>query len=136
LPSLSIREGPDGRVLVYCFAGCALAAILAALGLASRDLFAGPPPSPQQAAALRLAREVREQAERAQRQTRRDAWDCVRKWEAVVNALGAKLAHRPDDESLGRIFHTACDRMRESETLAKDWNPAQTASAQGEESSR
>ena len=32
-PSLSVAEGQDGRVLVHCFAGCALTQILAALRL-------------------------------------------------------------------------------------------------------
>ena len=39
-PSLSIDVGDDGRVLVTCHAGCALDAILAALDLEPRDLFA------------------------------------------------------------------------------------------------
>lgn len=38
-PSLSIRETPDGRVLLYCFAGCTTEAVLAALGLSFNDLF-------------------------------------------------------------------------------------------------
>ncbi|MCX6359839.1 MAG: hypothetical protein NT029_08540 [Armatimonadetes bacterium] len=37
-PSLSVRVAPDGRVLVHCFAGCPLDAVLAALGLRLRDL--------------------------------------------------------------------------------------------------
>jgi putative DNA primase/helicase len=36
--SLSIRE-LDGRILLHCFAGCAVEAICAALGLSVRDLF-------------------------------------------------------------------------------------------------
>lgn len=36
---LSIAEGADGRALVYCFAGCDLDDILAAIRLESRDLF-------------------------------------------------------------------------------------------------
>lgn len=39
-PSLSIREGRDGRVLLKCFAGCSTGAIAEALGLKLRDLFA------------------------------------------------------------------------------------------------
>lgn len=39
-PSLSIREGDDGRVLLRCFAGCTFDALCAALGLAQSDLFA------------------------------------------------------------------------------------------------
>jgi hypothetical protein len=42
-PSLSIREGRDGRTLVRCFAGCEPAAIAKALGLQVSDLFADAP---------------------------------------------------------------------------------------------
>ncbi len=38
-PSLSIAQGDDGRVLLRCHAGCETAAVVAALGLAMRDLF-------------------------------------------------------------------------------------------------
>ena len=38
-PSLSIREMPDGRVLLRDFAGCSAAAIVSAIGLQLRDLF-------------------------------------------------------------------------------------------------
>ncbi|MCA9312357.1 MAG: hypothetical protein KDA21_14180, partial [Phycisphaerales bacterium] len=38
-PSLSIREGKDGRVLIKCHAGCTNPEILTAIGLAQRDLF-------------------------------------------------------------------------------------------------
>ena len=42
-PSLSIREGDDGRVLLHCFAGCEVSAIAAAVGMSLTDLF---PPKP------------------------------------------------------------------------------------------
>src|SRR5262245_61182843 len=38
-PSLSIGVGDDGRVLLHCWAGCTVQAILGALGLELRDLF-------------------------------------------------------------------------------------------------
>jgi hypothetical protein len=38
-PSLSIDEGADGRALIKCHAGCDNTAILASLGMKSRDLF-------------------------------------------------------------------------------------------------
>ena len=38
-PSLSIAEGPDGRVLLRCHAGCETEAVVRALGLSMRDLF-------------------------------------------------------------------------------------------------
>jgi AAA domain len=37
--SLSISEGADGRVLINCFAGCTLDAVLSATGLTKKDLF-------------------------------------------------------------------------------------------------
>jgi hypothetical protein len=37
-PSLSIREDSDGKVLVYCFAGCDTSKVLAAVGLTVKDL--------------------------------------------------------------------------------------------------
>jgi len=37
-PSLSIRELPDGRVLVHCFGGCPVASIVGAVGLSFADL--------------------------------------------------------------------------------------------------
>ncbi|MBA2252817.1 MAG: hypothetical protein H0W13_08955 [Nitrospirales bacterium] len=40
-PSLHIRQGDDGRVLVHCFSGCRPHEICAALGLKLRDLFIG-----------------------------------------------------------------------------------------------
>ncbi len=51
-PSLSLREGEDGRVLVHCHAGCTTAAVVAAIGLTMADLFPPsntprrPPPAP------------------------------------------------------------------------------------------
>lgn len=38
-PSLSVREGDDGRALLYCFAGCAGVEIIDALRLEWSDLF-------------------------------------------------------------------------------------------------
>lgn len=44
-PSLSIREGDDGRVLIHCFTGCSVPDIVAALGLQMGDLFAQSTPA-------------------------------------------------------------------------------------------
>jgi hypothetical protein len=38
-PSLSIRELEDERVLVHCFAGCDVQAVVAAVGMSLEDLF-------------------------------------------------------------------------------------------------
>lgn len=40
-PSLSVKEGRDGRLLLNCFAGCKFRDILAAVGLTEADAFAG-----------------------------------------------------------------------------------------------
>jgi putative DNA primase/helicase len=39
IPSLSIGEGDDGRVLLHCWAGCETRDVVAALRLTWRDLF-------------------------------------------------------------------------------------------------
>ena len=38
-PSLSIRETPDGAVLLHCFAGCEVRDVVAAMGLELHELF-------------------------------------------------------------------------------------------------
>lgn len=38
--SLSVARGDDGRILLHCHAGCPIDAVLTALGLKARDLFA------------------------------------------------------------------------------------------------
>lgn len=38
-PSLSIREGSDGRILLHCFAGCSVDQVVGAMGLKIVDLF-------------------------------------------------------------------------------------------------
>lgn len=38
-PSLAIRELPDGRILIHCFTGCSVDAVVSAIGLELSDLF-------------------------------------------------------------------------------------------------
>lgn len=124
-PSLSIASGRDVRVLLHCWAGCSLDAVLKASGLTMRDLFAGEPPTPQQVALWSQAREAKAARERRERRAYRQAWQRVRRLEAIVNALGGKLAQKPDDAELGRLFHRACDRLHEVETTANEKRPAE-----------
>ena len=42
-PSLSIRELDDGRVLIHCFGGCPVDAVVVALGLQLQDLYPDQP---------------------------------------------------------------------------------------------
>ena len=51
-PSLTIREGHDGRILMYCHAGCSYSSIAAAIGASPKDLAGDgrrwePPPRPE-----------------------------------------------------------------------------------------
>lgn len=57
-PSLSVRETPDGAVLLHCFAGCTPTEITGALGLDMADLFPPretPPNAPKRVARLLTA---------------------------------------------------------------------------------
>ena len=60
-PSLSIREGADGRILLHDFGGCTPGEIVAALSLELKDLFADTPlskgqrPAPKPVRVDRLA---------------------------------------------------------------------------------
>jgi hypothetical protein len=70
-PSLSIGIGRDGRVLLNCFAGCTLSAILKAAGLRMPDLF--PKGRALSPAELRRAEDEREQRDTyRQRERKRD----------------------------------------------------------------
>ena len=114
-PSLSIRDGQDGRVLVHCFAGCSVDAILSALQLSRRDLYSGPMPSPAEQEALRLVREWREHRVRERRKAHGPACDRVRRWEAIRDALGAKLMLAPENDALAVAFDRALVKLREAE---------------------
>jgi hypothetical protein len=118
-PSLNIREGRDGRVLLNCFAGCPLTAILMSADLHLRDLFQGPPPSLAEARRLQEDRVARERVSQAQRQAARTARARYHRLQSVVDSLGAKLARRPDDapdgDKMTQLFHETLSRLREAE---------------------
>lgn len=123
--SLSIREGSEGRTLVHCFAGCSVASVLTALYLRPRDLFAGPPPSPVQAARLEVERKDKERRASRLRVEDRRKRNEVRMLAQAVDAIGARLALNPDDAALGALFHKACDRLHLAEIDAEE-RPAST----------
>lgn len=55
-PSLTLSIGQDGRILLFCHAGCRLEDVCAALGIRVRDLFPGPRPTRRTSQeAIRLA---------------------------------------------------------------------------------
>lgn len=118
-PSLSIATGRDGRVLLNCFGGCALADVLKALGLSMRDLFAGEPPTREQRASLAWQQQAQAEQRHRERQTRQQACERVCKLEEISNALAAKLAHSPEDAAEGgaltRLYHETLGSLREAE---------------------
>jgi len=73
--SLSLGEGRDGRVLLRCFAGCDVSAVVASLGLEVADLF---PP--------RLV-----DASPEGKNARRESWQAVG-WGAALNVLAREAA--------------------------------------------
>jgi hypothetical protein len=115
-PSLSIQEGDGGRTLLRCWAGCSLDSILKELNLSRRDLFSGPSPHPAHIAAMHAAKREREAQSRAERQTRLTAIRKAEKLQSIVNALGGKLVHNPENDSLVALFHQTCDLLHNAET--------------------
>lgn len=122
-PSLSIREGRDGRVLLYCFAGCALTAILKSLSFTPRDLFTGESLSAQQRALLARERGVRDAQLDRERRAGREARERVWKLEAIKDALGGKLMRSPESDELDRLYRLALDRLRDAEFAAQNERP-------------
>jgi len=115
-PSLTITQGYSGVLLKDWSHGCTPQQIVSALGLSMRDLFDGPPPTPQQAAILAAERDAKAAREREQRAADRAARDRVWKLDCIRDALAAKLARSPDDGALGKLFHTVCALFHDAET--------------------
>jgi hypothetical protein len=125
-PSYSIAEGRDGRVIGFCFAGCALTAVLKVMGLRLRDLFSTEPPSPEQ------RRAIEAQRRREQMAGRRigEAAEYARQLEDHVYRLGGELATLPDDDPQGpemtERFNQACTAMQLAE---QTWQEMRTGRA-------
>jgi hypothetical protein len=122
-PSLSIGEGQDGRVLLHCFRGCSLAEILAAQGLVHRDLFSGPPPSPEQLRKSALERTQRDAEASRRHAAHAAACERLQNLEAVCDALGARLAQRLDNDALAELFHSALNELRVVEAIELELRP-------------
>lgn len=102
-PSLSIGEGPDGRVLLHCFGGCAAPDVVAALGLRWQDLFPRTLPD----------RQLTPQERAAQREGIRQAqWRAalgVLAKEATVVLIAARAIH------VGPLSQEDDERLREAQ---------------------
>jgi hypothetical protein len=124
---LSIREGRRGKVLLHCFAGCRIEAILSAVGLRMSDLFPGSPPSSAEQAAMAKAR---------------DDEDIWREYLHNLNGRGCDRLHslRDFSESLARrlmlmlyseeaerltaLFHRTLDQIRYLESALATFEKA------------
>lgn len=119
-PSLSIATGRDGKVLVRCFAGCELSAVLQNAGLTIDDLFPGPPPAPEKLAAITAERDRKVAVDRAQRAEERAAVDWLRlrrqELDRDLPQLARELAMMPDgtpgEKALTAHFHGVLAQMR------------------------
>lgn len=102
-PSLSIRQGDDGRMLVHCWAGCSAAEVVHAAGLSLHDLF------------NRQTDFSVSPLARRSRWNRDDAWRCVA-FEAAIAAVVASdaAAGRPvTPEDVERAW-LAADRLADA----------------------
>ena len=90
-------------------------AICAALGIRVSALFSDTRLTPAERRDAAEAKPIRDEHQRRQRAVDREQRTRVFKLEKLMDALGAKLTCRPDDDELGRLFHQACDRLHEAE---------------------
>lgn len=102
-PSLSIRETGDSTILVKCWAGCGAADVMAAIGLALKDLFAERP------------EHHRPPLRRGERWIPNDVWQCVER-EAGVAAIAAAdaAAGRPVSVEDAERVGLAADRLSDA----------------------
>jgi hypothetical protein len=114
---LSITEGHNGRVLVYCFAGCKTRDVMTSLGLRMADLFSGPPPTVAQSHQLVAERIERDDTARNRRRAHGAICDRMQKLEAVCDSLCAHLTRQPKDGAIAELFHTALAKLRAIEAM-------------------
>jgi hypothetical protein len=121
-PSLSIREGDDGRVLVHCHAGCTTDKVCASLGLRLSDLLPGRPIEwsrltprtleERQAAELRKLRRHILALELEQRRA-------MRALSRACLTIGIAYCDDPDG-MLGRLWQGAVDELEREASAAAD----------------
>jgi hypothetical protein len=117
-PSLSIREGRNGRVLVHCFAGCKTQDVLKQLKLGWADI-CGEPMTPAQAREAAAERVEQERQNQKRRVVERAAFDRIRRLHAIADELVMRLVRIPDGDSTGdpivRLYHKTLDQLRRAE---------------------
>jgi hypothetical protein len=120
-PSMTVTEGRDGRILLHCFAGCTLAAILHSAGLTVQQLFAASPaPSPSQLAEAAARRAQQRAAEATLRRRERMRVEKIRlqlrDLDQSARELARTLALLPDEtpgaEALTACYHAMLTEQR------------------------
>jgi len=102
-PSLSIREG-ERAVLVKCWAGCSLDAIVSRLDIETKDLFFDSLPDPRQRREAMQRRANEHVAQRAAHQARGRRTDARRQAEYLIqSARGLDISHWSNDELNKRL---------------------------------
>jgi len=94
-PSLAIKDGDDGRVLIHCFAGCETEDVLSAIGLTFSDVM------PE-----RIGDEHRHKPMR-QRFDARQVLECVSHEVIVICLIAEKYASIIGDEDEARLMLAA-----------------------------
>lgn len=96
-PSLSVRETPEGAVLLHCFAGCSVGEVAGALGIELHDLF--PPRDIPVNAPKRTARLL----------TPMQALDLLHNEAQLVGVCAGNIAHGIEltDADLQRVLQAA-----------------------------
>ena len=114
--SLSVREGREGRLLMHCFAGCTLPAVLEACGLRMNDLFSESSLSTEHVGEAIRRREQLEAEARAGRLQRSKLTNRFHKLDRLTERLAAKMAtttaSTPEVNELAKRFHQAVERTR------------------------
>jgi hypothetical protein len=132
-PSLSIAEGRDGRILLHCFAGCSLPAILRAGGLTMQQLFAPAAPSRAQLARVTVLRAQQRAEEAARRRRERvrierarlQLCDLTQSAGRVARMLALLPDEAPGAEALAACYHAMLAEQRALErelALPDDWS--------------
>ena len=118
-PSLSIKEGRGGRILLICRSHqCSAESICRALGLKLSDLFADNKLSPADRINLAKARRQREIDADQLAEERRSQRRKAQAWETAANLLFEKMLVAEgtlEADELAQLWHKALDKMREAE---------------------
>ena len=105
-PSLAIKDGDDGRILVHCFAGCETEDVLSAIGLTFSDVM------PERIGSDHSYKPVRN------RISPRDALATLDHESLVVAIIGADiLDHKEVDESTWGRLAAAVQRINSTRAM-------------------